>query len=214
MKKHWHDLTAGEVERLLSSNASAGLTSLEADKQLAVHGCNELKEKPQETLWQKFVNQFKDFLVLILIAASLISVLVGEVTDSIVIIAIVLLNALLGVFQEAKAEKALAALKEMTAPNSKVIRDGEITIIPSKLLVPGDVVLLEAGDYIPGDLRFIESHNVKVQEASLTGESVPVEKSTDPVGSTASQYGFYEYRCYLWPGQRNCCRYRHANGNW
>lgn len=186
MKKHWHELTAGEVERLLSSNASAGLTSLEADKQLAVHGCNELKEKPRETLWQKFVNQFKDFLVLILIAASLISVLVGEVTDSIVIIAIVLLNALLGVFQEAKAEKALAALKEMTAPNSKVIRDGEITIIPSKLLVPGDVVLLEAGDYIPGDLRFIESHNVKVQEASLTGESVPVEKSTDPVGSTAS----------------------------
>lgn len=186
MKKPWHQLTSHEVVQLLHSNSSTGLTSLEADKQLQQHGCNELKEKPQETLWQKFRNQFKDFLVLILIAASLVSILVGEITDSLVIIAIVLLNALLGVFQEAKAEKALAALKEMTAPNSKVIRDGEITVIPSKFLVPGDIVLLEAGDYIPGDLRFIESHNVKVQEASLTGESVPVEKSTEPVDSVAS----------------------------
>lgn len=186
MKKPWHQLTSQEVIQSLHSNSSTGLTSLEADKQLKEHGCNELKEKPQETLWQKFLNQFKDFLVLILIAASLVSILVGEITDSLVIIAIVLLNALLGVFQEAKAEKALAALKEMTAPNSKVIRDGDITVIPSKFLVPGDIVLLEAGDYIPGDLRFIESHNVKVQEASLTGESVPVEKSTDQVDSAAS----------------------------
>lgn len=186
MKKLWHQLTSQEVVQLLHSNSSTGLTSLEADKQLQVHGCNELKEKPQEALWQKFLNQFKDFLVLILIAASVVSILVGEITDSLVIISIVLLNALLGVFQEAKAEKALAALKEMTAPNSKVLRDSEITVIPSKFLVPGDIVLLEAGDYIPGDLRFIESHNIKVQEASLTGESVPVEKSTEPVDGAAS----------------------------
>lgn len=186
MKKHWHQITSEEVIRLLNSDSATGLSSMEADKQIAIHGYNELKEKPRETLWQKFLAQFKDFLVLILIAASLISVLVGEVTDSIVIIAIVLLNALLGVFQEAKAEKALAALKEMTAPNSKVIRDGEVSVIPSRSLVPGDIVLLDAGDYIPGDLRIIESHNLKVQEASLTGESVPVEKSTDLVDSATS----------------------------
>ncbi|MDF2572643.1 MAG: Calcium-transporting ATPase 1, partial [Sporomusa sp.] len=186
MKKRWHQLTSVEVTSLLQSDAATGLSTAAAADRIAVHGYNELQEKPREPLWQKFINQFKDFLVLILIAASLISVLVGEIADSIVIIAIVLLNAFLGVFQEAKAEKALAALKEMSAPTTKVLRDSEITVLPSKELVPGDIVLLEAGDYIPGDLRILESFNLKVQEASLTGESVPVDKSAEAIDADAA----------------------------
>ncbi|QDR83156.1 cation-translocating P-type ATPase [Sporomusa termitida] len=186
MKKHWHELTSQETTSLLQSDAVTGLSTASAAERLATHGYNELKEKALEPLWQKFINQFKDFLVLILIAASLISVLVGEIADSVVIIAIVLLNACLGVFQEAKAEKALAALKEMSAPTTKVLRDGETTVLPSRELVPGDIVLLEAGDYLPGDLRIIESFNLKVEEASLTGESVPVDKNTETAATDAA----------------------------
>lgn len=186
MKKRWHELTSQETSALLQSDAVTGLSAAEAAERLTTYGYNELQEKALEPLWQKFINQFKDFLVLILIAASLISVLVGETADSIVIIAIVLLNACLGVFQEAKAEKALAALKEMSAPTAKVLRDGETTVLSSKDLVPGDIVLLEAGDYIPGDLRIIESFNLKVEEASLTGESVPVDKNTAAVAADAA----------------------------
>lgn len=181
MKKAWHKLTSAAVLTELNSSLDSGLSSTEAADRIIRYGYNELQEKPRESLWKKFLNQFKDFLVLILMVASLISVVVGEVADSIVIIAIVLLNAALGVFQEAKAEKALDALKRMSAPTSKAIRDGDVTLIPSRELVPGDVILLEAGDYIPADMRLIESYNLKVQEASLTGESVPVEKECQPI---------------------------------
>ena len=178
MKQEWYQLTQETVSEQLGSDLSQGLSSLEAAKRLAENGPNELKEKERETLFQKFVNQFKDFLVLILIAASLVSAFIGEVADSAVIIAIVLLNAVLGVFQEAKAEKALEALKKMAAPHSKVIRDGNLITIPSRELVAGDIVTLEAGDYVPADMRIIEAINLKVEEASLTGESVPVEKES------------------------------------
>lgn len=127
------------------------------------------------------LSQFQDFLVLILIGASLISALIGEVTDSVVIILIVVLNATLGVVQEFKANKALEALKKMAAPEAKVIRDGKIIEIPSRELVPGDLVILEAGNYVPADLRLVESVNLKIEEASLTGESVPVEKNAEIV---------------------------------
>ena len=186
MKKCWHELTSQETTSLLQSDAATGLSAVAAAERLTAYGYNELQEKASEPLWQKFINQFKDFLVLILIAASLISVLVGETADSLVIIAIVLLNACLGVFQEAKAEKALAALKEMSAPTAKVLRDGDTTVLSSKELVPGDIVLLEAGDYIPGDLRIIESFNLKVEEASLTGESVPVDKNAAAAAADAA----------------------------
>ncbi|MDU4959553.1 MAG: cation-translocating P-type ATPase [Sporomusaceae bacterium] len=176
MKNQWYKLTAADALSQLQSDLNQGLSTGEAARRLAQYGYNELKEKPHEPLWRKFLNQFKDFLVLILIAASIISALVGEAADSLVIIAIVLLNAALGVFQEAKAEKALDALKRMSAPNSKVIRDGHVVVIPSRELVQGDIILLDAGDYIPADVRILESFNLKVQEASLTGESVPVEK--------------------------------------
>jgi Ca2+-transporting ATPase len=127
------------------------------------------------------LSQFQDFLVLILIGASLVSALIGEVTDSVVIILIVVLNATLGVVQEFKANKALEALKKMAAPEAKVIRDGKIIEIPARELVPGDLVILEAGNYVPADLRLVESVNLKIEEASLTGESVPVEKNAEIV---------------------------------
>ncbi|MCX7780482.1 MAG: cation-translocating P-type ATPase [Negativicutes bacterium] len=177
MKQEWYQLSLKQTAEALGSDPSSGLTAAEAAKRLAANGPNELREKQRETLLQKFINQFKDFLVLILIAASIVSALVGEIADSVVIIAIVILNAALGVFQEAKAEKALEALKRMAAPNSKVIRDGNLLTVPSRELVVGDVVILEAGDYVPADVRILEAINLKVEEASLTGESVPVEKN-------------------------------------
>ena len=127
------------------------------------------------------LEQFKDFLVLILIGASFVSAIIGEVTDAVVIILIVILNAVLGVIQEFRANKALEALKKMAAPEAKVIRNGKIMEIPSRELVPGDLVLLEAGNYVPADIRLVESINLKIEEASLTGESVPAEKNAEVV---------------------------------
>lgn len=181
MAEAWHKLSVNAVMQALSSDAKQGLSTAEATNRLAKYGYNEFAAPKRETLWQKFIDQFKDFLILILIAASAISIAIGEITDSLVIIAIVILNAVLGVFQESKAEKALEALKRMAAPSCKVIRDGGIATIPARQVVPGDVVLLEAGDYIPADVRIMESVNLKVEEASLTGESVPIEKSAAPV---------------------------------
>ncbi|CQR73386.1 Calcium-transporting ATPase 1 [Sporomusa ovata DSM 2662] len=181
MKKQWHQLSSEQVVAELNSDLEHGLSSTEVAKRLAQYGYNELQEKASEPLWKKFFNQFKDFLVVILIVASLISLSVGEVTDSLVIITIVLLNAALGVFQEAKAEKALEALKKMNAPSSKVIRNGKTATIPSRELLPGDIILLDAGDYIPADVRILDSFNLRIEEASLTGESVPVEKDCSPI---------------------------------
>lgn len=177
MKKTWYQLNTKTVLNELNSDSGRGLSADEVTIRLKQYGYNELEEKPRDTLWKKFLSQFKDFLVFILLAASVISLAVGEVADSLVIIAIVLLNAALGVYQESKAEKALDALKKMSAPTSKVIRDGEVNTVFSRDLVPGDIILLEAGDYIPADVRMLDSYNLKVQEASLTGESVPVEKN-------------------------------------
>jgi len=176
--KSYYRLSPEDAIRDVRSDAVTGLTQTEAARRLAASGHNELLEKQKEAFWQKFLKQFKDVMVLILLAASLISAVVGEGVDSMVILAIVVLNATLGVFQEFKAEKAMEALKKMSAPTAKVIREGVLQVIPSRDLVPGDIVLLEAGDYIPADLRIIESFNLKTEEASLTGESVPSEKNS------------------------------------
>ena len=178
MEKQWYQQSCQEVLATLGSDAQQGLTGDEAARRLLANGPNELQEKARASLLERIIGQFKDFLVLILIAAAIVSAFIGEVTDSLVIVAIVILNAILGVVQESKAEKALEALKRMAAPNSKVIRNGDLIVIPSRELVVGDIVQLEAGDYIPADVRIIESVNLKVEEASLTGESVPVEKET------------------------------------
>ncbi len=174
--KSWHQLSIEQIITDVSTDLLNGLSHEEALSRQKQYGFNELAEKNKESLLHKFINQFKDFLVLILLAASAISLFIGEMTDTIVIIAIVILNASLGVFQEAKAEKALEALKRMSAPSSKTIRDGNLVLIPSRELVPGDIVILEAGDYIPADIRIVETANLKVEEASLTGESAAVEK--------------------------------------
>ncbi|MGE5633030.1 MAG: cation-translocating P-type ATPase [Caulobacteraceae bacterium] len=176
MNLDWYNKGTEAVAAELSVDVKKGLTKEEAKKRVEKYGYNELKEKEKETLLVKVIKQLKDFLVIILIIASIISGLVGEVSDAIVIIAIVVVNAVLGVVQEGKAEKALEALQKMSAPNARVYREGHVEIVPARNLVPGDIVLIEAGDSIPADLRLFESVNLKVEEASLTGESVPVDK--------------------------------------
>ena len=165
----------------LRTDAERGLGQQEAASRLAEYGANELSEKPRPGILALLWDQFNNYLVIILIAAALISLALGEYVDSIAIMFIVVLNAVVGVIQESKAEQALAALKKMSAPNAQVVRDGEQVTIPGREIVAGDLVLLEAGNYVPADLRLVESVNLKIEEASLTGESVPVEKRADLV---------------------------------
>ncbi|CAM4001389.1 calcium-translocating P-type ATPase, PMCA-type [Catellicoccus marimammalium] len=153
-----------------------GLSSDQVAKNLETYGPNKLNEQKKKSMLAKFFDQFKDFMVLVLLAASLVSAFIGEVTDCIIILAVVILNAVFGVIQESKAEEAIDALKEMSTPNARVLRDGKVVEIKSDELVPGDVVLLEAGDVVPADVRFIEAASLKIEESALTGESVPVQK--------------------------------------
>lgn len=175
----WYKKRKEEVASELNTFIEKGITDEEAKKRLEKYGPNELKEEAKQSMLSKIIEQFKDFLIIILIIASIISFAVGERVDAVVIIAIVIVNAALGIYQEGKAEKSLEALKKMAAPNAKVLRNGSVEVIPSSSIVPGDIVVLETGDIIPADLRLIESSNLKVEEASLTGESVPVEKNAD-----------------------------------
>ena len=149
----WYRKNIESTMEDISSNLNTGLSREEVNKRLAKYGPNELKEKEGEGFLAKILHQFTDFLVLILIGASIVSILVGEVKDSIVIIAIVLINATLGIIQEGRAEKALEALKKMASPNAKIIRESQLTTMSANTLVPGDIVILEAGDIIPADLR-------------------------------------------------------------
>ena len=175
--KECHCLPVEHLTDQLKTHLEKGLTQQEAQARLQQHGPNELMEKPRPGFLSMLLAQFNNFLVIILIIAAVVSLLLGEIIDAIAIMVIVVLNAIVGVVQESKAEAALAALKKMAAPNAQVIRDGHQTTIPSRELVLGDIVLIEAGNYIPADMRLVESVNLKVEEASLTGESVPVDKN-------------------------------------
>ncbi|MDF2532347.1 MAG: calcium-translocating P-type ATPase, SERCA-type [Clostridia bacterium] len=197
MNLNWYNKSINAVSQELQIDVSTGLTDKEAAKRLTHHGTNELKEKEKESLFTKIIDQLKDFLVLILIGASIVSGIVGEITDAIVIIAIVIVNSALGVIQEGKAEQALAALQKMASPNARVFRNASVQIIPAKDLVPGDLVLIEAGDSIPADLRLIESINLKVEEASLTGESLPVDKDAEAVFNTDVPIGDRKNMVYM-----------------
>lgn len=176
--KDWYKMSKEDLISSLETDPHLGLTDDEVKRRLEKYGSNELKEEAGKSFLSKLLAQFSDFLILILIAAALISFFVGEANDAIVILAIVILNAFLGLYQEGRAEKALEALKKMASPTAKVIRNGHLIEVPARTLVPGDIVSLDAGDIIPADLRLIESSNLKIEEASLTGESVPVEKDS------------------------------------
>ena len=171
-----HDRQIEDIIGELETHIDKGLGSREANDRLRANGFNELTEKPRPGFFKLLLDQFNNFLIIILIIAAVITLFLGEYVDAIAIAAIVALNAVVGVVQESKAEKAIAALKKMAAPNVQVIRDGEQQTIPARELVVGDIVVLEAGNYVPADMRLVESVNLKVEEASLTGESVPVEK--------------------------------------
>ncbi len=180
MKKYFN-LSASETAEDLQVDLSTGLSGKEATERSQKYGQNRLEGGKEKSILAMALDQLKDFLVLILIVAAVISILLGEELEGIVILAIVVLNTFLGVYQENKASNALKALKEMASPHAKALRDGQVVEIASHEVVPGDVVILEAGDYIPADLRLVESINLKIDEAALTGESVPVEKDAKAV---------------------------------
>ena len=190
--RKWHAMTAEEAIRLLGSDPRTGLSEAEVRRRRERFGPNELQEAPRRTVWQMLLDQFNQFLVIILIIAAIVSAIIGwfeynrsgditEFVDAAAIMTIVILNAILGVVQEGKAEEALAALKKMAAPNARVLRDGYTQTVPARELVPGDVVLLETGNYVPADVRLLESVNLRIEEASLTGESVAVGKDARDV---------------------------------
>ncbi len=173
----WHVKTVTQAIAALDADPSKGLDSAEAARRLETYGPNSLAAKKGTSLLRRVIEQFQDVLIYILLAAAVVSVFLGEASDAVIILAVVVINAVVGVIQESKAEKALEALKKLSAPKAVVIRDGAPREIASEEVVPGDVVVIEAGRVIPCDLRWIEAVNLKVEEASLTGESVPVEKN-------------------------------------
>jgi len=174
---NWHQLDLKEVLEKLQSSGK-GLASDEAHQRLERFGPNELIEKGRKSLWMMFLDQFKDFMILVLIAAAVVAGVIGEPSDTIAIAVIVMLNAVLGFVQEYRAEKAMAALKKLAAPSATVIRDGRPEAITAQRLVPGDLVVLEAGNIVPADIRLTEAAQMRIDEATLTGESVPVEKDS------------------------------------
>lgn len=172
----WHAMSARQVVEQLETREKDGLTSQEAAERLKKHGMNQLEEKPRPSFFAMVIDQLNNFIVIMLIVAAVISFLLGDTIEGIAIFAIVILNAILGVVQESRAEEALAALKRMAAPEAQVVRDGNRITLPARELVPGDIVYLEAGNFIPADLRLLEAINLRIEEAALTGESVPVQK--------------------------------------
>ena len=178
----WHTLELSDLVRKLRSNINYGITNEEAKERLEKYGKNKIEDKKKETIFMKFIKQFNDIMIIILIISAIISAIVTKIDgsndyiDSIIIITIVMLNAIMGALQEAKAEKSIDALKQMSTPVVKVKREGNIVTIPNEDVVIGDLVLLEAGNYVPADCRIIKSYNLKIEESSLTGETVPIQK--------------------------------------
>ncbi len=172
---NWHLLPTAEALQLTGSQPQ-GITTSEVQERQAKYGPNALQEKKQKPAWLMFIGQFKDLMILILAAAAIVSGLVGDVQDTVVILIIVALNAVVGFVQEYRAERAMEALKKMSAPSANVLRNGSIQQIPTAEIVPGDIVALDAGTMTPADLRLLEAHSLKIEEASLTGESQAVDK--------------------------------------
>ena len=196
MEKNWYNQSSDEVLKNLSTTKERGLTEVEAKKRLEEYGENALAEEKKKSFGEKLKEQFFDPMIIILIAAALVSVFVGEGLDAGIIISIVIVNAFLSIYQEGKAEEAIAALQKMSSPKAKVIRDGDHEEVDSNKLVPGDIIVLETGDIVPADLRLIESSNLKIDESSLTGESVAVEKHFDAVYDGKMEIGDRENLAY------------------
>lgn len=185
-QEKWFSKSGEDVAKFFETDMIKGLSSEQVEEKRSVYGTNEIVSKNKKSIAKMILEQFQDFMIIILIIAAVISGVVGQsngegFTDSIIILVIVILNAVIGVIQELKAQKSLESLKNLSAPHSKVIRDGKLQDLESKYLVPGDIVVLETGDYVPADLRLIEAVNLKTQEAALTGESLPVEKTTEKI---------------------------------
>lgn len=186
MEKNWFNKETNEVEKELKTNLQQGLTKDEVEEKRKEFGYNELKAKKKKSLFVKFLEQFKDFMIIVLIIAAIVSGIVGYmegegITDSIIILIVVIVNAIIGVVQESKAEKSLEALQKLSSHVAKVVRNGKVEVVASRELVPGDIVVLDTGDYVPADLRIVEGVNLKSQESSLTGESVPVDKNSEAI---------------------------------
>ncbi|EKN68131.1 cation-translocating P-type ATPase [Schinkia azotoformans] len=179
----WYTKDTERVSIDLETNTETGLTNVEAKKRLDQVGANEFSEHKKESIFTLFFRQINSLLIYILIGAALISAFVGEYSDAIIIVLVILLNTIIGVIQESKAEKALEELKKMTTPKAIVKRDGMTVEIPSEHVVPGDIVIIDAGRFIPADIRLIETANFQVEESSLTGESVPIDKNADWVAA-------------------------------
>lgn len=175
---NWHLLPLPEIAQLLNTTP-AGIDNLTASQRLIEHGKNQITDKKKKTVIRMLLHQFMDFMILVLIAAAVISGILGDVTDTVIIFAIIVINAVVGFIQEYRAEKAMEALKQMAATNARILREGKAIDIPASDLVPGDVVMLEAGNIIPADIRFFETYQIKVDESALTGESHNVEKTPD-----------------------------------
>ena len=174
--RDWWAEEAADVAARLETDLDSGLSGSEADARLTSLGPNELEEAAGTPLWLVFFQQFANTMIVVLLIAAGVTVAIGEAQDAVVIVAIVILNAIIGFVQEYRAEQAMTALRDLSAPNARVVRDGIRHVLPARELVPGDVMLLEAGDVVSADARLIEAPNLRVNESALTGESVPVDK--------------------------------------
>ena len=172
----WYKKSKNEILQELNVDEKNGLSSTEALRRLEKYGKNKLETKKKKTLFKQFLSQLKDVMIYILIIAAIISAFLGEISDALIILLVIIINAVIGVIQESKAEKALDALKELSTPKALVKRDGSLKEILSEDIIPGDIVIIDAGRYIPGDLRLIDTANLKIEESAFTGESVPSEK--------------------------------------
>jgi calcium-translocating P-type ATPase len=182
----WHAVATDEVLRRLDTNVQSGLSAADVQQRLEKYGHNKLPEGRKQGPFMRFLQQFNNILVYVLLGAGFVKLMVGLWLDASIILAVVVLNALLGFFQEGKAEKALDSIRNMLSAEARTVRGGETRLVPSEDLVPGDIVLLESGDKIPADLRLIDVKNLRTEEAALTGESVPIDKTTEPVAEKAT----------------------------
>ena len=180
----WFDQTSQDILQKFNVDLNTGLSELESKKRLEEHGENKLKSQKKKSIFQLFLSQINDVMIYILLGAAILSAFMKEYSDAIIILIVILINALIGVIQESKAEKSLEALKKLSTPKAIVKREGNIKEIPSEEVVVGDIVILDAGRYIPADLRLIESSNLKIDESAFTGESVPAEKNSNVLNPT------------------------------